>query len=91
MPERDSYGRLGGFLEIEDHEYSDAWRKRFVLLDEATLKFYPGKDTMQVGQRSGLSLPNYSLLWFIVVRLNQIKNMYVCNLVMLRLISFFCL
>ena len=62
MPERDSYGRLGGFLEIEDHDYSDAWRKRFVLLDETSLKFYPGKDTMQVGQRSGLSLPNYSLL-----------------------------
>lgn len=54
MPERDSYGRLGGFLEVEDHEYIDAWRKRFVLLDETTLKFYHGKDTMQVGRRSSV-------------------------------------
>jgi hypothetical protein len=48
MPERDQHGRLGGFLEIEDHEYMDAWRKRYVLLDETTLKFYFGKETMQV-------------------------------------------
>ncbi|CAB3979714.1 pleckstrin homology domain-containing family A member 2 [Paramuricea clavata] len=47
MPERDQHGRLGGFLEIEDHEYMDAWRKRYVLLDETTLKFYFGKETMQ--------------------------------------------
>lgn len=50
MPERDQYGRLGGFLEIE--EYIDAWRRRFVLLDETKLKFFKGKDTMQVDTRS---------------------------------------
>ena len=48
MPERDSYGRLGGFLEVEDQEYMDAWRKRYVLLEETTLKFYHGKETTQV-------------------------------------------
>ncbi len=48
MPERDSYGRLGGFLEVEYQEYMGAWRERYVLLDEATLKFYHGKETMQV-------------------------------------------
>lgn len=53
MPERDRYGRLGGFLEIEDHEYVDAWRKRYVLLDETTLKFYHGKETMQVRRCAG--------------------------------------
>ncbi|XP_028390821.1 pleckstrin homology domain-containing family A member 2-like [Dendronephthya gigantea] len=47
MPERDSYGRLGGYLEVEEHDYADAWRKRFVLLDDTTLRFYPGKETMQ--------------------------------------------
>lgn len=45
MPKRDEHGRLGGFLEIE--EYTDAWRRRFVLLDESTLKLFKGKDTMQ--------------------------------------------
>ena len=46
MPELDKHGRLGGFLDIE--EFEDGWRRRFVLLDESTLKFFKGKDTMQV-------------------------------------------
>ena len=46
MPERDQHGRMGGFLEIE--EMYGGWRRRFVLLDESKLKFFKGKDSMEV-------------------------------------------
>lgn len=61
MPERDSYGHLGGLLEVEDHEYMDAWRKRYVLLDETSLKFYHGKEAMQVTKKAwfGFRLESY--------------------------------
>ncbi|XP_046850491.1 pleckstrin homology domain-containing family A member 1-like [Xenia sp. Carnegie-2017] len=40
MPKRDSYGRLVGYLDVENQEFVNAWRKRYVLLDETSLKFY---------------------------------------------------
>lgn len=65
MPKRDSYGRLVGYLDVENQEFVNAWRKRYVLLDDTSLKFYYDTKGFQV-----LYIILYNLTLLHVARFN---------------------